>query len=41
MGPGPVPRFDPFNPLNPNRPGQGGINPDHMRPPDWNPDYYM
>ncbi|KAH8345555.1 hypothetical protein KR084_008965 [Drosophila pseudotakahashii] len=41
MGPGPLPRFDPFSPLNPNGPGQGGINPDHMRPPNWGPDYYM
>ncbi|XP_017049715.1 proteasome inhibitor PI31 subunit [Drosophila ficusphila] len=41
MGPGPLPRFDPFSPLNPNVPGQGGPNPDHMRPPNWNPDYYM
>ncbi|KAI8040004.1 hypothetical protein M5D96_007429 [Drosophila gunungcola] len=42
MGPGPLPRFDPFGPINPNRPGQGGgPNPDHMRPPNWDPDYYM
>jgi len=25
MGPGPLPRFDPFSPLNPNVPGQGGF----------------
>ncbi|ALC40733.1 PI31 [Drosophila busckii] len=36
-------RFDPFNPIgpNPHGPGHMGPNPDHMRPPDWNPDYYM
>ncbi|KAH8389041.1 hypothetical protein KR200_011973 [Drosophila serrata] len=39
MGPGPVPRFDPFSPLNPNT-GRGP-NPDHMRPPNWDNDYFM
>ncbi|EDW58736.1 proteasome inhibitor PI31 subunit [Drosophila virilis] len=34
-------RFDPFNPLNPRNPGTMGPNPDHMHPPNWNPDYYM
>ncbi|EDW01524.1 proteasome inhibitor PI31 subunit [Drosophila grimshawi] len=34
-------RFDPFNPINPHNPGSMGPNPDHMRPPNWNPDYYM
>ncbi|KAH8321705.1 hypothetical protein KR074_012467, partial [Drosophila pseudoananassae] len=42
MGPGvgPLPRFDPFGPGDPNVPGRGP-NPDHMRPPNWDPDYYM
>ncbi|KAM8711899.1 hypothetical protein ACLKA7_012412 [Drosophila subpalustris] len=34
-------RFDPFSPLPPRGPGNMGPNPDHMRPPNWNPDYYM
>ncbi|KAH8415903.1 hypothetical protein KR222_003294 [Zaprionus bogoriensis] len=37
-------RFDPFSPVGPQGPGApGGMgpNPDHMRPPHWNPDYYM
>ncbi|XP_034106565.1 proteasome inhibitor PI31 subunit [Drosophila sulfurigaster albostrigata] len=34
-------RFDPFSPLPPRGPGSMGPNPDHMRPPNWNPDYYM
>ncbi|XP_023176667.1 proteasome inhibitor PI31 subunit [Drosophila hydei] len=34
-------RFDPINPWNPRNPGAMGPNPDHMRPPNWNPDYYM
>lgn len=37
-------RFDPFSPIGPGGPGGPGNigpNPDHMRPPHWNPDYYM
>lgn len=36
-----MPRFDPFNPIGPRAPGYMGPDPDHMRPPNWNPDYYM
>lgn len=43
QAPTPSPRFDPFGPYDPNLPNapNRGINPDHMRPPDWSPDYYM
>ncbi|EDW32926.1 GL10241 [Drosophila persimilis] len=34
------PRFDPFGPIDPNLPNRGP-NPDHMRPPNWDSDYYM
>ncbi|XP_023032043.1 proteasome inhibitor PI31 subunit isoform X2 [Drosophila willistoni] len=38
--PGVRPRFDPFGPPDRNILGRGP-NPDHFRPPNWEPDYYM